>query len=164
MRIFGSVEPYIEYNLLSPFWIIFRICQFFETPSFTPGVDRHMCSRTFLDEIQFWTTFIWGFFWCYAYFLAALSPRIDFFGRNSISNNFYWKLFFDAMRIFGSIQPKSCTIILHTGTLIPLCLIMLPSISYQCAQSIYEVVYSRSWNGEVDSLQGSMLPKLLIIR
>ncbi len=48
------------------------------------------------------------------------------------------------MRIFSSVQPKSCRIVLHTGTLIPLCLIMLPSISYQYAQSIYEVVYSQS--------------------
>ncbi len=47
------------------------------------------------------------------------------------------------MRIFGSVQPKSCGTILHTGTLIPLCLIMLPSISYQYAQSTYEVVYSQ---------------------
>ncbi len=43
------------------------------------------------------------------------------------------------MRIFGSVQPKSCRTILHTRTLISLCLIMLPSISYQYAQSIYEV-------------------------
>ncbi len=40
------------------------------------------------------------------------------------------------MPIFGSIQHKSCRTILNTGTLIPLCLIILPSNSYQYAQSM----------------------------
>ncbi len=31
----------------------------------------------------------------------------DFFVWNSISNNFYLKLFFDAMRIFGSVEPQT---------------------------------------------------------
>ncbi len=36
----------------------------FNPHSSTPAADRLMRSRTFLDEIQFWTTFIWNFFWC----------------------------------------------------------------------------------------------------
>ncbi len=31
----------------------------------------------------------------------------DFFVQNSISNNFYLKLFFDVMRIFGSVEPQT---------------------------------------------------------
>ncbi len=68
---------------------------------------------------------------------------MDFFGQNSIPNNF--ETLFDVMCIFGSIQPKSCRTVLHTVTLIPLCLIMLPSISHQYAQSIYEIVHSQSF-------------------
>ncbi len=51
MRIFGSVEPQIEYNLPFPYRIILRSCQSFETSNSTPGGDRHMLSQPFLDQI-----------------------------------------------------------------------------------------------------------------
>ncbi len=48
--------------------IIFQPYQSFETPSSIMGGDRHMRPWTFLYEIQLWTTFIWNFFGCDAYF------------------------------------------------------------------------------------------------
>ncbi len=59
-RIFGSIEPYIKYTLPFLYRKILRTCQSFELSSFTSGGDRdrYMCSRTFLDGIQFRTTFI----------------------------------------------------------------------------------------------------------
>ncbi len=54
--------------LLFPYWIIFQTRQSLEPLSSTPKGDRHMRPWTFLDEIQFRTTFIWTIFWSYAYF------------------------------------------------------------------------------------------------
>ncbi len=50
-----------------------------------------------------------------------------FFWKKFNSEQLLLETFSDALRIFSSVQPKSCRTILHTRTLIPLCLIMLPS-------------------------------------
>ncbi len=68
IRIFGSVQPYIEWILSFLHTIIFQPYQPFEPPSSTAGGDRHMHSWTFLNEIQFRTTFILSFFPCDACF------------------------------------------------------------------------------------------------
>ncbi len=65
--IFGSVEPQTGHTF--PFlYIILQRWESFEPPNSTLRGDRHMCSRTFLYEILFRTTFIWSFSWCDAYF------------------------------------------------------------------------------------------------
>ncbi len=80
---------------------------------------------------------------------APLQGEIDISARGLFWTKFnseplLFETFFNVMRIFKSVQPKSCRTILHTGTRIPLCLITLSSISYQYAQSIYKVMYSQS--------------------
>ncbi len=62
MRIFGSIEPLNECLLPFLYSIILQPYQSFELPSSTPGGDRQMRSRTFLEEIQFRTTFIVSFY------------------------------------------------------------------------------------------------------
>ncbi len=58
MRIFGSVEPQSESNLLLLYSLRFQAYLIFETPGSTRGGDRHMRSQTVLYEIQLRTTFI----------------------------------------------------------------------------------------------------------
>ncbi len=75
MRIFGGVEYQIDCNLPFQYNIIFQLYQSFKRLNSTRwGADRHTRSRIFPYKIQFWTTFIWTFF-------------------------------FDAMGIFGSVEP-----------------------------------------------------------
>ncbi len=106
--------------------VIFQPYKSFEPPSSPVGEgDRHMPSGTFLDKIQCRTTFMavlsskWnGFcisinliFQPYKSFKPPSStPRgedrhafADFFGQNSMPNNFYLKVFLPAMCIFGSV-------------------------------------------------------------
>ncbi len=72
MRIFGSIESYIECNSLLPFRII--LWTSFEPPSSNPGGDRHIiCAR-------------------------------QFFGTKFTSEQLLFETFFDAIRIFGSVE------------------------------------------------------------
>ncbi len=58
MRIFGGVEPEAGSTFLVLYIIILQRWESFKPSSSTLRGDRHMRSRTFLYEIQFWTTFI----------------------------------------------------------------------------------------------------------
>ncbi len=96
MRIFGSIEPLNECNLLFLYRIILRTCLSFKPPSSTLGGDRHMFSRTFLDEIQFQT-------------------------------NFNLSFFFDAMRIFGSVETQiECNLLFLCRLILRTCQSFMP--------------------------------------
>ncbi len=90
--IFGSIEPYNECILPFQYNIIFQPYQSFEPPNSTTGEgggcgSRHIRFRTFLYEIQLWTTFIWSFFGCDAYFWQPWALHWKYFAI-SVQYNF----------------------------------------------------------------------------
>ncbi len=76
MRIFGSTEHLTECILPLLNNIIFQSYRYFELPGSTPREDRHMRSQTFLDKIEFQTTFILSFFPFDANF-GSVEPYIE---------------------------------------------------------------------------------------
>ncbi len=182
MRIFGSIEFYIECILPFLYIIRFQTYWSFEPRSSTQGEDRHTGLWTFLDEIQFRTTFISSFFPLWCVFLAALSLKFivcyiwtTHTHAHTHTSSFCHCVtsrcnFTIASRVSlrAPIMPKnasnkSCRALNFIQQIKWAHVAISPGVELAALKNCSVSNITMYWNGKVDSLQCSTLPKVPLI-